>query len=127
MPCFQNGVPVGSKLQHFHLYGLTTNGSAETISISWVATKHCVMEQMIAHWEAVPSTSEEIVLKKLSGVDSRIDTVFRAVDPSTSGENLTDLACIIGYYWDPGDTVEITYANSDDQAVGVEIFLVEVP
>jgi FlaG/FlaF family flagellin (archaellin) len=87
------------------------------------------MEQMVAHWEAIPPTSEFIYLRKLSGTDARINTVLRRVDPSltaSGGENLTDLACVIPFYWEVGDTVQITYANTDDQEVGVEIMLVEV-
>jgi hypothetical protein len=126
MPCFVNGVPLGSALQHFHFDDVTVATSAETIDITWVATKHVVMEQFIAHWAAVPLNSEVIELKKLSGIDSKLDTVLRSVDPSTSGESLTDLACVIPFYWLPGDTVKITYANTDDQNVGAEIFLVEV-
>lgn len=129
MPCFGNGAVMWPKPiypEHFRFDDFTTAASAESISISWVATKHCMMEQMIAHWDAVPTTSEYIILSKLSGVDARVNTILRQVDPSVGAENLTDLACVIPFYWDPGDTVRITYPNTEDQAVGVEIFLVEV-
>lgn len=129
MPCFANGVPivpVPTPPLHFHFTNVAVATSTETISITWVATKHVVMEQMIAHWAAVPTTVESIVLSKLSGVNPLINTVLRSVNPSATGENLTDLACVIPFYWDVGDTVQITYPNTDDQNVGAEIFLVEV-
>ncbi len=125
MPCFQSGVPT-SQLAHYQEWDLTTNGSAQVINIAFVATRHMVMEQMIAHWEAVPATSEPITLSKISAIDPRLNTILRSVDPSVAGENLTDLACIVPFYWEVGDTVQIDYLNTDDQAVGVEIMLVEV-
>lgn len=132
MPCFLDGKPVVSpaSLAHFPLTSVTVAGLTETIAINWVATKHVKMEQMVAHWNAIPTASEELVLRKLSVTSPSIDTVLRAVDPSltaSGGENLTDLSCVIPFYWRIGDTVQITYLNTDDQDVGVEIMLVEVP
>lgn len=126
MPCFADGVPIGSTLQHFHLVALADNAQAESINISWIASHHCMMEQLIAHWSGVPVNSENLLLVKVSGVDPKLTTVLRTVDPSVSGDNITDLVCVVPYYFDPGDTITCTYANTDDQDVGVEIFLVEV-
>lgn len=125
MPCFQGGIPT-SQLAHYREYDLTTNGSAQLINIAFVAPRHMVMEQMIAHWEAVPLVSEPITLSKISLIDPRLNTILRSVDPSAAGENLIDLACIVPFYWEAGDTVRIDYLNTDDQDVGVEIMLVEV-
>ena len=128
MPCFVNGVPVGSYTQHFHFdqETQTTGGVVEVINLEWTATCHVVMEQFLATWEAIPTVSELFTLKKLSGVDPRLNAVFRSVDPSLSGESLTDLVCVIPFYWAKGDKVRFDYPNSDDQDCGVEIFLKEV-
>lgn len=133
MPCFANGFPIGPAgvpLEHFRFTDVANMGAFETILISWVATKHVRMEQMVAHWNTAPLASEPIVLSKLSVTNFRIDTILRSVDPSmtmSGGENLTDLVCVIPFYWAIGDTVEITFANTNNQNVGVEIMLVEVP
>jgi hypothetical protein len=128
MPCFVNGVPVGSYTQHFHFNQTTTTtgGVPEVINLEWTATTHVVMEQFIATWEAIPVTSELFTLKKLSGVDPKLDVILRSVDPSAAGESLTDLVCVIPFHWDKGDKVRFDFPNTDDQDCGVEIFLKEV-
>lgn len=130
MPCFANGFPIGSiPLEHFRFTDTTTNGQLESIAISWVATKHVRMEQMVAHLESVPAISQPIILSKLSVTDSKIDTILRSIDPSSivaGGEALTDVVCVIPFYWAVGDTVQILYDNPNLLSTGVEIMLVEV-
>lgn len=135
MGCFANGEPIGPVLvapvlQHWRFQDSTTAAAAETISIVWVATAHVRMEQLLAHWDAIPTVSEFLILTRIHATDARIDTVLRSVDPSlfaSGGENLTDFACVIPFYWEIGDSVQITYPNLDNQAVGVDIMLTEVP
>ncbi len=130
MGCFANGEPIGSALQHWRFNQFCLAASAETITIGWLATRHVRMEQMLAHWDAVPTVSEPLVLTRIHATDARLDTILRSVDPSlfaSGGENLTDFACVIPFYWEAGDSVQITYANTDNQSLGVEIMLVEVP
>jgi hypothetical protein len=128
MGCFANGFPTGAP-EHFRFTAIVTPSFPEPIFINWVATKHVRMEQMVAHWSGVPTTSEPLILQKRSGTSFRIHTILISVDPSiaaSGGENLTDLACVIPFYWAKGDSVRIDYPNSDNQDIGVEIMLVEV-
>ena len=131
MPCFAGGIPITPVISivpplHFPQTDVCVNGDGDSININWPTDLHIKMEQMVVHWEAIPTTSEPLILSKISGIDPRITTVLRRVDPSAAGESLTDLVCVIPFYWRVGDTVSITYPNTDDQDVGVEIFLVEV-
>lgn len=124
MSCFGDGQPL--TVARFRLNDQCINGSAETISINFVAPCELQMEQLTAHWEAVPAISESLILSKLSVVNTRYNTVLRDVDPSAGEENITDLVCVIPFRWAKGDTVNIVYPNSNDQDVGVEIMLVQV-
>jgi len=124
MNCLFDGKPLSP--QHFVLRDECANGSAETIAINFIAPCELKMEQMTAHFEAIPTTSEDIVLWRDDGSDARHDTVFRSIDPSASGENVQDIVCIVPFRWEAGDRVRVDYLNTDDQDVGVEVLLVQV-
>jgi hypothetical protein len=127
MPCFVNGQPVTSlsipTAAHVRQTDETTATQAETIALAYVATEELEMEQLTVHWNSIPTTSESIVLKKVSVSGAKYDTVLRSVDPSVGAENIQDLVCVIPFIFYPGDTVSITYPNTEDQDIGVEILL----
>lgn len=120
--------PVSIPLTHYQLTdtAATTGGVVETISITQLFTQHVRMEQLVMHLSAIPATSAFMQLFKLSGVDSKIDTLLRQVDPSAGAENVQDITCVIPFYWEVGDSLLLTYANPDDLDVGAEVMLVEV-
>ena len=124
MSCFFNGEIRAPR--HFRLTSECEAGQTESISIDLEAPCELQMEQLTCHWEAVPTTSEELKIEKISVDGSRFNTVLRAVDPSTAVENITDLVCVIPFRWTKGDHVKLTYPNTDDQNVGAEIMLVQV-
>lgn len=132
MPCLVDGQPVCTTTDPVDAVRYRENAEAvatntESIAINFVAPAELQMEQLTAHWGGVPTTSESIVLTKISvETGARYDTVLRSVDPSVGAEYITDLVCVIPFRFAAGDTVQITYPNSDDQDVGVEIMLLEV-
>lgn len=122
--CKYNGRDV--RLQIFVERAETEGGSIETIALDWVAPCNCIMRQIIAHWEAIPATSEDIQLWKESAVEPKVNTVLAAMDPSATEFNTTDWVCTIPFFFLKGDHVRIDYPNTDDQDVGVEIILEQV-
>lgn len=115
-----------SRLQIFRRTAETDNGSAESIALDFLCPCNCIMLQITAHWEAIPTTSEDISLWKDSVNGVKWDTVLRAVDPSAGEENVQDWVCVIPFFFAKGDHVRVDYANTDDQDIGVEIVLQQV-
>jgi hypothetical protein len=127
MTCKVNGKtidPTATPLRRVRLNAQCINGDSDNISIDYTVLWELQMEQMTAHWEAVPTTSEDIILQKKSVENTRYDTVLIRVDPAAQG--LTDLACLCPYRWTVGDHIIITFPNSEDQNVGVEFMGKEV-
>jgi hypothetical protein len=122
--CLFGGKPRAA--QRFVVRADCENGSAESIAIDFTAPCELQMEQLTAHFEAIPTTSESIVLWKQDSADARYDTVLRDIDPSATEENEQDIVCIVPFRWKVNDHVRIDYTNTDDQDVGVEILLVQV-
>lgn len=121
--CLFDGHPIQAQ---FVRQNATSVSSAAPINLQWTAPFECVMEQLTAHWSAVPTTSQNIVLTKDATAGAVYDTVLRSIDPSTAGENTTDIVCIIPFRFTKGDIVKVTYANTDNRTVGVEIMLRQI-
>lgn len=125
MTCKVNGQVIPSDaLRRIRLNAQCINGNTDTISIDYTVLWELQMEQLTVHWEAAPTTTEDIVLQKKSVENSRYDTVLIRVDPAA--QTLTDLACLCPYRWTVGDHVIITFPNTEDQDVGVEFMGKEV-
>lgn len=131
--CNVNGRPVIqtvelAPLNHYSIADTTstTGGVVEPIDIDQAFTEHVRMEQLIGHWSAIPTTLEYLELWKISGSNAKLNTLLRRFDPSVGGENVQDFSCVIPFYWLPTDSVVISYPNTDDLNIGVEIMLVEV-
>jgi hypothetical protein len=121
--CFFDGEPSAARFFRINDF---SDDSATPIDIAFTAPCELVMEQLTAHWDAIAITSEEITLIKDSVVGPDYDTVLRAIDPSTGGENVQDIVCVIPFRFTKGDIVTIDYPNTDDNRVGVEIMLRQV-
>lgn len=126
MPCFGNGQPVNGggvtpTTQHYFLEDFTQFGIPKTISIDWTATAEVQLEQLIMHWGGVPATSEFVELRKQRAIASPYDTILRRVDPAV--ELIEDWVCLAPFRWRAGDRVILTFANSDNLAIGAELIL----
>lgn len=123
MGCQSNGLPGVQQRPAFRRLHDSDTGA---ISISWTvpAGMRMVMEQITAHWDDVPATSEpiELVIDSVNG--PAYDTVLLSMDPSADG--VTDWVCTEPFRFDPGDTVIVTYTNTDANTVGVEVWLKQV-
>ena len=108
----------------------TTLSGGETISLTdtWHETKR--LASVSFNWSAgaAPTTSENIVVTLDSAQGAGYDVTLRTIDPSTFGggfhkwiwnaaEDLGDLVLA------PGDHIKVTYANTDDLAIGVVLTL----
>ncbi len=125
MPCFANGVPIPSTSAtvRYRENDEAIATATETIAISFVAPSELQMEQLTCHWGAIPTTAEDITLTKISVEGFRYDTVLRAEDPSVNDLNVQDIVCVIPFRFAQGDTVSVTYPNTDNLDVGCEIML----
>lgn len=100
-------------------------GMSQTINIQWTAPTWVRLVQLTANWATVPLTSENITLIK-DHTGTAFDVVLRSIDPSTTGLNLTDWVCNEEFYFEPGEIASLTYANTDDQAVGAELYFEKI-
>jgi len=105
------------------LWRLQANSEAPgfgAINLTWEAPTWVKMLQVTANWAAVPTAVGEdlIVWKDHSGTEWDVDLL--RVDPTALG--LTDWVCLDPFVFEPGESARIQYANTDAQAVGVEIY-----
>lgn len=100
-----------------------TLSGGETISVTTTFADVKYLTSVTAVWSAgtAPSTSENLVIELDSGQGAAYDTVIASIDPAT--ESAADLI------WEPTtplklsatDQIKVTYANTDDLAIGVVI------
>jgi len=128
MVCMIDGVPaslVAGQLDHWQFSQVTRVAQGDQIDFSFVATHHCKMEMFSAHWDAVPTAVESLLLFR-EATDPGLNTVYRIALPAASQDALTDFVCVTPFVWEKGETIRFTYANTDDQVVGVQISLIEI-
>lgn len=124
--CAKNGISADGPTQLFYQNASCVNGLSESIALNVQLGYDIQMLQININWEAVPVTSEDIVLWKDSNAGPLWDTEFLRIDPSAAGESLTDLVCVIPWVWSRFDYVRIDYPNTDDQNVGVEFYALQI-
>lgn len=108
----------------FFRYNDHSASNADPIAIDELARSEWIMEQITAHWSAIPATSESLTLVKDSVDGPEFDTTLIDFDPNV--ENVQDLVCNQGFRFTKGDRVVIAYPNTDDNDVGVEIMIRQV-
>jgi hypothetical protein len=105
----------------------TTVGTAQTINMTDVFGEAKRLVSVTFNWTAgvAPTTAENIVVTLDSCKGAAYDVPLRIVDPSTFGGGFYD------WIWNPNDTlgdrlilskddhISVTYANTDDLAIGV--------
>lgn len=87
---------------------------------SVVHTSSRMLKALTIHWDAAPTTSENIVITLDSSLGAQYDTVIYMLDPSadsTTDVLLTDINMPIY----PGDAVRVTFANTDANTIGIMI------
>lgn len=101
-------------------------GLGNPIDLSWTAPTWVKLVQIEANWDAVPTTSEFITVWK-NRTGALYDVTVRAIDPSTGAANIMDWFCNLCAIFEPGDVIEVDYANTDGNTVGVQIFMQRIP
>lgn len=126
MGCQQNGKDPGLPVQ-LHYTAFCQAGLGQTIALSQTHRFDVRMLQLTVHWGVVPALTGDLTLEKTSGIDARLNTVYRRVDPSSAtGQSLTDFVCVTPFVWHESDFVVVNYANPSNIDVGVEIFLEQI-
>lgn len=122
MSCSINGTDVAASSTRWRVNDTATGGGAEAIALDWLSPAPVKMEQITVHWEAIPANSEDLTITIQSKNGSVYDTALRSVDPNS--ENIQDFVCVTPFVLDKDDRLLVDYANTDDQDVGVEVWLV---
>lgn len=101
----------------------TTASAAETISLTTTFADSKLLYSVSAVWSAgvAPTTNENLVITLDSGQGAAYDTDLAIIDPAA--ESATDIL------WEPTtplklsrtDQIKVTYANTDDLAIGVVV------
>lgn len=100
-----------------------TLAGGETISLTTTFADVKFLVSVTAVWSAgaAPTTNENLVIELDSAQGAAYDTVLASIDPAA--ESAADLI------WEPtnplkiaaGDQIKVTYANTDDLAIGVVV------
>jgi hypothetical protein len=100
-----------------------TVGGGETISVETTFADVKYLTSITAVWSAgaAPTTNENFVVEINSGQGAAYDTIIASIDPAD--ESAADIL------WEPTtplklsatDQIKVTYANTDDLAIGVII------
>lgn len=101
--------------------------SEDPIVIEWEAPCDVFLEQITAHWSAVPTTVESLIVQRLSVTDPLLDTEI--INEPAAANSTTDFVCArdcTKFRFRQGDKIRVDYPNSDDNDVGVEIILEEM-
>lgn len=101
----------------------TTASAAETISLATTFADVKYLHSVTAVWSAgvAPTTNETFAIELDSGNGATFDTVIASLDPAA--QSATDVL------WEPtkplrisrDDQIKVTYANTDDLAIGVVV------
>lgn len=79
-----------------------------------------MLKAITVHLDAAPTTSENLVITQDSGFGAQYDVAIYTLDlslDSTVDILLTDIN--LPFY--PGDSVRVTYANTDGAIIGIQI------
>lgn len=124
MQCYTNGrSSVEQRPARWRITDLSVS-SAAPINIDWLAPVEVRLEQIMFHWSAAPIAVEDLVLQRDSVDGAQYDVVYRREDPSIAG--WTDWTCVETFRFAQGDHVLVTYPNTNNNTVGVTLFLVQV-
>lgn len=99
----------------------TVAGQGQTIAIAKVLPYNAEWLQWSIKFSAVPVTSENLVFTKVSVAGAQYNVEVLNVNPSTWGyaQKLCTLVC--GVQFAKGDTITVTYANTDNVTIGLEL------
>lgn len=122
MTCFVNGLPMTEAV--WRVNAATVAGAGQQISINWLAPSNVILQQVTATWGAQPTTSQNLTMTKDAFAGSAYDTVLIAWDPAAS--SATDLVCNQPFWFVKGDRVLVTFVNTDNLEIGVELILRQV-
>jgi hypothetical protein len=102
----------------------TDVGQAESIALT---SQGMPFNAVILMWSwnasAVPLTAEDLVVSKDSIRGPAYDLEFFRQDPSVLA--VQDIECTYPWQLRRGDKLVITYANTDDETIGVEVVIGE--
>ena len=118
MSCYPNGAPVPADPTPRNLW---QDRITAAIAIDFTIgpfTEEVVMEQWTMHLSAVPAAAEYATLTKISGVSAVYSTLLLRFDFAT--ESVQDLACVTPFRFIAGDSVNISYPNTNLVTVGTE-------
>lgn len=105
------------------IWAKCTAGQAETIAISESMTYHATLLQIIGHFPGGPTPTDIFEVRKDSNQDPLLNCVIRRYDPGTEG--VTDIICNEHFEFRYGDRVVVTFPNTLDGDVGVELVFKE--
>jgi hypothetical protein len=102
----------------------TTGGAVETISLTTPTGAGGAFElTLLCNIDALPTTSESIVVKKLNMAAGTLDATIYNTDPSLSAGSDYSLMWVESVLLAADDQLEVTYANTDDNNIAVELYL----
>lgn len=98
-------------------------GQGESIFFQKLMPYNSTFLQIQIHWTSLPTTGEDFCVIKRSVSGPLFDILIRCYNPVVG--MFKDIICNDHFEFRKGDTLELTYANTDDLGVGAVCVLKE--
>jgi hypothetical protein len=107
------------------VYRLNAVGVA--LSLTEVLPFNATLLQLTAKFDSSPTETEDLVAIKVSGVNAAYDIVFGTLDIASIGSppDPLNLFCDDRVEFLKGDSIQITYPNTDTVNIGLEVIFKE--
>lgn len=100
---------------------VTAATGAAAIAASYAPSAAFRLLQVTVHFDAAPTTSENLTITLNANDGAAYDTVLYSTDPSTG--SVTDIVYLPEQpiYCEAGDAIDVAFANTDTNTYGVRI------
>lgn len=104
-------------------YADTVAGQSQTIAILEELPFNATLLQVSARFSPIPVTDEEIVINKISGQGAQYSVRLYTRNPYSEQGNW--VVCRGPWEFRKGDFISVSYPNTSDGQVGVEVIFTE--
>ena len=79
------------------------------------------LSAILIHFNEAPTTAEDLIISYMNEAGEAYTTELHKEDPSVKSTTDLVLEWDNGFVLDPGDSIKVTYPNTDERTIGITV------